>query len=208
MKRRLPLLVEKSLSELKSIRAQSADSFHREVFRHALDAGLKINCKSGCSNCCYHPVLLSVFEGILLYRWLRQHNRWTTTLQTALQNHAVKTRDLPFELWFLSGIACPLLDERTRKCTAYEGRPAICRMTYSVGNPEDCHPTRIADSGIVNKQVPLSVYHKEQTKLASPHSISTVLVPLSLALLVGSKVDSGEVSAEGVDFALLREYAQ
>ena len=203
MKRRLPLAVEKSLASLKNLRLNVANNYQRELS----SSDVKVACKKGCSNCCYHPVLITVLEGLLIHRWLVAHGRWSKQIQTLLANHAEKTKDLPFELWFLSMTACPLLDKEGR-CSVYEARPEVCRLTYSLAEPENCHPHQISETSMLNKQAVLSTYHQEQGKIAQGQGLSMTLLPLSLAILIASKVESGEVELGQIDYTILKEYAK
>lgn len=205
VRRRLPLVTEQSLAALRRTRAQLSSDFDRELFGTLGVSNLAVSCRVGCSNCCYHPVLITAMEGALLYQWLAERGRWTPSLQAKIKEHADRTRDLSYEVWFLSMVPCPMLDETTRKCTVYEGRPYACRVTYSLGDPDKCHPHRIGESGIVNKQEVMLTYHREQSKVARKHGLQMVLMPISLALRIGERIVNGKLDLESADLAILEE---
>lgn len=207
-RRRLPLVTEQSLATLRFVRTQLASDFDRELQDAAADGKLRLSCRVGCANCCYHPVMITAIEGALLYRHIAERGRWTPSFQQRVREHATKTRDLPMAVWFLSAIPCPLLDDKTKKCTAYEGRPFACRATYAFGDPDDCHPHRIEKAGLVNRKEVTSQYHTEQTKIASKHGLQMVVMPLSAALLLGEKIINGEVDLEDSDVSILRDYME
>ncbi len=207
-RRSLPLVAEQSLGNLRRIRTQLSTDFDRELQTQTLSGKGSITCRAGCSNCCYHPVLITALEGVLLYRWLAEHGRWTPSVQAQIKAHADSTKDLDFSVWFLSIIACPLLDEKTKRCTAYSARPYTCRVTYSLGDPENCHPHRIEKTGLVNKQEVMASYHREQDKIVSRHKLKMVLMPISLAIIIGEKIVRGEIDLEAADMTTLQEYAR
>jgi hypothetical protein len=151
-------------------------------------------------------VLITALEGVLLYRWLASHGRWTPSFQARIREHASKTKDLAFEVWFLSVLPCPLLDETTKRCTAYAARPYLCRVTYSLGAPEKCHPHKIEQSGLVNKQAVVKTFHSEQSKIVKKHGLQMVLMPLSTAILIGEKIHTGQIELEAADIEILRQF--
>lgn len=205
-RRRLPLVTEQSLAQLRQIRTQLSTDFERELLQQTREAKVSLTCRAGCANCCHHPVLISAIEGTLIYRWLAERGRWTPSLRARLKEHAEKTKDLPFEVWFLSVIPCPLLDEKTSRCSAYQARPYPCRVTYSIGDSENCHPHKIDETGLVNKREVMATYHREQNQVARKHGLQMVLIPLSMAVLLGERVVKGEIELDDTDREVLREY--
>jgi Fe-S-cluster containining protein len=203
-RRRLPLVAEQTLGNVRRVRAQLAGDFERELQQAARNAGTKTSCRAGCANCCFHPVLITALEGVLMYRWLAEHGRWTPSVQARIREHSETTRDLEFSVWFLSVIACPMLDEKTKRCTIYAARPHTCRVTFAFGDPDNCHPHRIEQSGLVNKAEVVGAYHREQAKIIKRHGLRVVLMPISMAILMGEKIVSGEIELEGADLAALR----
>ena len=113
MNRKLPVLTEHSLSSVMSSRLAVADAFEREIIKEADTSGKPLSCHSGCDSCCYHPVFLTVTEGILLYRHLVSAGKWSPTFKKSLEAHADMVRELDFPVWLLSMVACPLLDKNS-----------------------------------------------------------------------------------------------
>jgi Fe-S-cluster containining protein len=202
--RKLPILVEQSLGTLRALRAETTDAFERNLNDKLIEAGETLSCKKGCSNCCYHPVLISVLEGVALYRALVRAGKWSSS-KAAFRAHAEKTKDLAFGLWFLSMTPCPLLDEKTKQCKAYASRPAVCHVTVSTGDPDNCHPHSLQDSEMLNKQGALAGYHAKQADLTKKLRMSMFLLPLSLATLLGERVALGELDLENADIAVAKE---
>ena len=207
-RRRLPLIVEQSLASVRHTRSQLAESFERELRMAANEAKTSITCREGCSNCCYHPVHITALEGALLYRYLADNGRWTPSVQERIRAHAERTRDLPYEVWFLSVIPCPLLDEKTKKCTAYKGRPFFCRATFALGDPDLCHPHKIEETEMVPRDRMVAAFHNEQAKVMRKHQLTTIIMPLSVAVLMGEKIVNGTIDLEQADVEVLREYAE
>jgi len=203
-RRRLPLLVEHSLAAILSARVEVAGAFERKLRDEAPTK--PITCKSGCSHCCYHPVHITALEGAVLYRQLVARGRWTPSFREQVAAHAERTHDLTFELWMLSMIPCPLLDEKTSMCTAYSARPLNCRVTFSQGDPHLCHPHRVTASGIVNKREPITEFYEKLRSSIKRHGITLISMPLSVGLLIGEKIVTGEIDVEATDLEVLKQY--
>lgn len=202
-RRKLPIFAEHSLADVASTRVELSTRFKEET---QMKDG--ITCRPGCAHCCYHPVHLSVFEGVLLYRHLVATGRWTPSFKAKIAQHADTTRDLTYEIWLLSMIACPLLDGKTKRCSVYPMRPFACRVTYSNGDPHFCHPHRILSSGIVNKAEVTREFHARQQTAVRRHDLTMIIMPLSVALLIAERIENGEFDLEGADMAILREYVE
>ena len=207
MRRSLPLLADHSLGKIKSAKAQVASDFERELRETAVLKHQRVSCRSGCANCCHHPVHVSLAEGVLIYRFLTEHGRWTPSLREKIRKHAEQTKDLPFEVWFLSAIPCPLLNT-ANECSAYKGRPLQCQLTYSMGDPDNCHPHRMQNMLMLERQTALTEFYGIQNRELRRHGAQVILMPLSLALLMAEKIVAGEIELESADMAVLREYME
>lgn len=207
-KRKLPVLAEHSLSMVSSARVEIPYEFEHRVRGELSDQKRAISCRPGCSNCCYHPVHLSALEGVLLYRHLVSRGKWTPTFRAKIQEHADKTRDLSYEVWLLSLIPCPLLDLSTNRCTAYAGRPFQCRVTFSSGDPHNCHPHRISESEIINKHEVSREFHERVSRAIRRHGITMIIMPLSVAIFLGESISNGEIDLESADIAVLKDYLE
>lgn len=190
---RLPILTERTLAEAKAFRSEAADSYHTQV-QARLD-GATITCRKGCSNCCYHPVLLSILEGVTLFQWLQARGLWSSSLRDKLRSVGDQTKFLAFEVWSYSLIPCPLLDTQTQLCKAYEGRPFACRITYSIGPAENCHPHSLGP-GILSKKDLFEGLSVTEKALLSKHHLMNSRLPLAVALLYGEQIAKGEVDLE------------
>jgi hypothetical protein len=103
-------------------------------------------------------------------------------------------------------IPCPLLDEKTSKCTAYAARPLACRVTFSTGDPHQCHPHRITASGIVDKRGPITEFYTQLRATIKRHGITLISMPMSVGLLIGEKIVTGEIDVESTDLEVLKQY--
>ncbi len=203
IRRKLPILVERSLGDLRSTRLEKAGAFEQETRDH-----LGISCSAGCASCCYHPVRISILEGILLYRYLVDRGRWTPSFRQKLLSTAGLTENLAFDVWLLSNIPCPLLDDKNR-CRAYDARPFNCRAILASGDPFYCHPHRVAEgSGIVSRVAALESFHAEETALLKKHGLFHLLMVIPRAILMAERIISGELDLENVDRQFLKELRQ
>ena len=201
-RRKLPILVEHSLSDVAGTRLELAAKFRETTERSG-----PVSCRSGCAHCCYHPVHVSIFEALLLYRHLVSSGRWTPSLRAKLTEHADTTRDLAFEIWLLSMLACPFLDANN-KCSVYAQRPFACRVTLSQGDSYLCHPHRVLNSQIVSKTDITREFHKRQRVPTRRHDLTLIIMPLSVALLIAERIERGEVDLEATDMAVLQDYVE
>jgi Fe-S-cluster containining protein len=194
--RRLPILVERVLSDTQVMQTQTGLEFEIGLKK----ANVKTSCKSGCSACCHHPFLITVSEGILLYRWLVENGQWSKQVRQRAEEVRGKTTGLSFEVWLMSNIPCPLLDPTTNQCTAYAGRPLHCRVTFSTGDPAECHPHRL---GVTTPMVPnvstVVQYTKEARNFLKRVGVFGSLMPLAEALLMGEEIDTGKLTIEESD---------
>lgn len=198
MSKRLPVLVEQTLQEASVSRMELTQEFLRQAYA---EPG-RVSCRKGCSNCCYHPVMMSVLEGITLFRWLQDNGMWTRALKAQLQDAQSRTWGLSIEVWALSAQPCPFLQDS--QCSIYEGRPMACRVTLSKGDPYACHPHRMSlGSGILPKRMTLEENARREALLLKRHGLKFARVPLASAILVGEKVVKGEVEVEDAYIALL-----
>lgn len=201
MKTRLPLLVQRSVAETKTARADLAQGYELQLRSRLSDVGADITCLKGCHNCCYHPVYITLLEGLALYQGLREKGLWTTKLREALQQHADLTKGLASEVWALSLVACPLLDQKGQ-CQAYEDRPFACRVTYSVGNPSDCHPHTLGPGMLAKKEL-FEALTPTEAMILRRHHLNHFRLPLSVAALYGERIATGEVELEDCGNALM-----
>jgi Fe-S-cluster containining protein len=191
MKHRLPLFVERVVAETLALQVQTGQNHEQKLRREG-----GFTCKVGCSNCCHHPFLITVVEGLLLYQHLSAHGRWSPSFKKRVRETRDKTLGLSFEVWLLSNIACPLLNDKN-ECSAYESRPVHCRTTFSNGDPRYCHPHEL---GELTRMLPNteSVVNFNNFVQARLHRIGVPgpLMPLSEAVLLGEAIVTGELAIE------------
>lgn len=172
------------------------------------DIGQAITCKPTCSNCCRQPFYISIIEGLALYRWLAEHGRWTPSFKTKVQEVRDKTLALSLPVWLLSNIACPLLDD-AGLCTAYEARPFHCRVTFSIGDPQECHPHSLAnDLPILPRTAVVQEFNEQERGLLKRHELRGLLLPLAEAVLVAEEIASGKLKIEAAERRFSKDYLE
>lgn len=101
----------------------------------------QVFCQAGCANCCNFPIQISLAEGVYTASLL------SPAQLTAMQTHAARVIQnaqtaTSWDTYFWQHRTkvgfCPLLDQTTGNCTAYEARPARCRDTYSAFDSHYC----------------------------------------------------------------------
>lgn len=198
--RRLPVLrIDQIVTEGSVGRANLAQEFEQGVRTGRLG---NISCRKGCSNCCSHPVFLSLLEGISLYRHLYHAGLWTSALRLEMIEAHVRTWDLNLEIWALSAQPCPLLKDK--ECIAYDGRPLPCRVTFSTQDPSQCHPHKL---DIPNTLIPRREVLEAATDLEQPlfakMGIKYLKLPLASAVILGELVSQKKVEPERAYVTLL-----
>lgn len=207
-KRHLPVLVERSVGRVQTTRQTLASQFESTLSSEARHAGVTVTCSPGCASCCYHPISISIFEAIPIYRYLLRHRKWTNDLRKRLQETAEKQMSVSYDVWLLSLIPCPLLDEN-KKCSAYDERPLTCRTMASVGDPYFCHPHNMGEQteviprdGIVDK------LRQTERKVSQAHRLQIGPIPLGQALLLAERVCSGDLEMSAVDLEIMQEFSE
>lgn len=204
---KLPVVVEHSVRSAEAARARLVTDFNKEILSETANNKTSVTCYRGCSSCCYHPVVITVLEGVSMYRWLSSSNRWTQALRQDLEAHHRKVVGLDFAVWMLSLIPCPFLQGSV--CSVHEGRPFQCRTTYSIGDPHYCHPHRFNEA---TEMVQRSKLMRAQDAIEGPlmhkHQQTLVRIPMSSALLIGEKVCKGELDLEDTNFHIGLQWAE
>jgi Fe-S-cluster containining protein len=103
--------------------------------------GGKIHCQSGCFYCCNFPIRVSLAEALLTASQLsnEQLESMKSHAQKVLENAKTATNwDEYFARHREQVGFCPLLDQATGACTAYEVRPGRCRDTFSALSADYC----------------------------------------------------------------------
>lgn len=187
------MVAERCVQDSKAVRAELENTFERDL-RVRRDT---LTCSKGCHHCCYNPFLVSILEGISIYRWLAENRMWSTTLKAKFEAHHDAVLALSPEVWLLSQIPCPLLDGDKGICKAYEGRPFACRVTASTGDPYYCHPHRLVRAdGIVPRLDVLSRLASKDAAILQRLRTVHALMPFSTAVLYGERITKGDMSIE------------
>jgi len=202
--KRLPMLVERAIHESRLTRLRLADAYERSL---RASTGGVVTCQKGCAHCCHYPVLLTVLEGLILYRHLAKNHLWGHDLQQAFKDHAKKTWTQSAPVWMLSEIPCPLLKDK--HCIIYKSRPFMCRITTSTGDPFNCHPHRFNEQTQLLPRRPwMEQLEEADRKILRQFKLSLVYLPLSTATLYGERIHKGEIVLGEVDLELLGEFVR
>lgn len=199
--RRLPVVAERSIAEVRALQIEADQRYLRSV----VQGGDKTTCKKGCAHCCSHPFLITIAEGILLYRWLNENGKWTHQLRKRIEETRDKVLGLAFDMWLLSNLPCPLLHDN--ECQAYEARPTKCRITYSIGDPSLCRPNElgVATPLLANADFIMGFTRRSQAVLKRAGLKRGDLLPLAEALLLAEAVSTGKLELADSDTQHIRD---
>ncbi len=184
--RKLPILTERSIGQMRAVREEIASELTADL--------PMVSCKSGCSNCCSYPVYISILEGIVLYRHLASKGQWTPKFRKKVEEHSDLTFDLAPTVWLTLNLPCPLLEKN--KCLGYAARPFSCRSLYARSPAEFCHPYRMNKANFVERDPFLARFREAETKILGKHKLVSLGMPISKALLLAEKIVQGEADLE------------
>jgi len=203
--RRLPVLLERSIASVKVLQTSGEQDFNQQVLAATTEAKKPITCTKGCASCCYHPVMISILEGILIYRWLERKGKFTDELKRKLKSISDQQFGTSYEVWLFSLTPCPLLTS-DNLCSAYEVRPFNCRIYYAVSDPHYCHPHRLGTgTEIINRTEALEGFQSKLEALLKEHEVSFRLMPIGAAVLYGAEICAGKLDLGALDRALFGE---
>jgi hypothetical protein len=97
-----------------------------EVLALSPQLGMKIDCRPGCSACCYQNVEVSIPEAILVALQVAEP---TDPRRAGILETADATANMDPAARVRARLPCPLLV--ADKCSVYENRPLLCRATLS-----------------------------------------------------------------------------
>lgn len=104
-----------------------------ELAAEAGARGSRVACRSGCAFCCHQHIAASPADLLVLADhvagWPEERQ---TDLRARLDRDAPRIAALGPAERAAAAIACPLLDRRTKLCTAYGQRPTPCRSHLSL----------------------------------------------------------------------------
>jgi len=201
----LPISVESSIGRVDVLRYDLSIKFELKIRSELHKLGCQITCGPGCHWCCYHPILISILEGIIIYRWLVGNGKLTLELRNRLKDTAKQQFETSMEILVLSLIPCPFLCDT--KCSIYPTRPLICRAYYAVSDPHYCHPHRLNnETTIINREPIVDSFNIEQRKILRRHKLRLLEIPIGAAILIGERVCNEKIDLDTVDTLILKEY--
>jgi len=115
------------------------DGFLTQFEAFVTQQNQKIDCKQGCSSCCYQAVFMNPFEAIYLAENIRKH--CSSEIIEQITKRVIQKKEATAKMTASDYLkyqhACPLLDEKTGSCMLHIYRPVACRI-YLSGNVKSC----------------------------------------------------------------------
>lgn len=164
------------------------------------------SCKAGCSFCCKRAVRVTTAEAVIMVAWLQQKKLWTGVRAIANEQRHIDANPLA---WFKMGLDCPVLDQNTRTCLAYDVRPTVCSTHFAMSPPEGCDPTSCKRVGF--KPFLMTDFHKKFANTLAAnvavHGVLNINMPMPTALLFAERVSTKSgMEFEGVISMLFGEF--
>ncbi|MBI9088392.1 MAG: YkgJ family cysteine cluster protein [Desulfobacterium sp.] len=93
----------------------------------------RVECKSGCSYCCYNQIKLTPAEALLIFSWIDTAftDQDRTLLGERIQNNRLLTEGKSLETRVRVKKSSPCIFLQQEKCSIYPVRPLICRSWTS-----------------------------------------------------------------------------
>lgn len=152
------------------------------------------SCKSGCSACCNRLIRITVAEGILLYDHLLKNGKWSEARKKAKEQLPL-VKDINPIAWFKMNQSCPVLDDKSKTCMAYEMRPVKCSTHFVKSSPDLCDPWKTAPGSyeVLDMDDVLDKFRKRFTENVDGYGIFQIesSIPVSLLLAERITIQSG-----------------
>jgi Fe-S-cluster containining protein len=202
------LVLEQAVRGSESGRQLLAGDFEAKLQIQASETKTAVTCQKACNHCCHYPVLVSVLEGVSLFRWLADQNLWRKDLKERVQEAHRRVWGLSPGVWMLSLIPCVLLTAEGL-CGAYAARPFICRTTVSIGDPHYCHPHRFTEgAAIVSRRGIVEQLQEIENRLLKSARLTVIRLPIPTAILMGERLCKEGVEPEEISAQLFEEWSR
>jgi len=126
---------------------ENQDTYYEEflnLYDELVESGLddldqKPYCHSSCSNCCYQPIRSTFIEANFI---IKNHTSNLNRDRIKKQSQCLSEKYESIKSWkdklSRNEQACPLLDQKSGKCTVYEHRPLACRNYFALNTDKYC----------------------------------------------------------------------
>lgn len=100
---------------------------------HGTQTEDRVECKAGCSYCCYNQIRLTPAEALLVFSWIDKEftDQDQALLRKRIQNNRVLTEGTSLENRVMIKESSPCIFLKQGKCSIYPVRPLICRSWTS-----------------------------------------------------------------------------
>jgi Fe-S-cluster containining protein len=136
-------------------------------------------------------IYVSVAEALIIYDHLKTNKLWDETKKRCIDLIKITQKSSPLS-WFKMRIECPVLDPKTKMCSAYEVRPPPCSTHFVKSNPDGCDPWSLKP--IEYKSAGMTElydkYEKDISKSLDGNGILSYRLPMVVALLFAEKINS------------------
>lgn len=153
-------------------------------------------------------VRLTVAEAIVMYSHLVETKKWGEVHDEAVKQLRT-SKNVDPTAWFKMRIECPVLDKKTKLCSAYAVRPAFCSTHFVKSSPETCDPWYVGSKPYQPDY--MEDLYKQATKLIKQsvdgNGILGVELPIHSALLLAERISvSSGLSYEQILKIISNEY--
>lgn len=180
----------KLIDGLDDIKQAVRNAAFRSHLEYQYNPKYEVTCKAKCNHCCSRRVVVTIAEALIIREYLIQKDLWKETLKRAKSKQELSA-EIDTSTWFAMNIKCPILNEESGLCEAYEVRPPPCSTHLVSSDPSACDPW--SSSSYSYQKIDTSPIIEEYDKV-----VSRVLSrsPLSFRLPIPNALVIAEIMAE------------
>lgn len=165
--------------------------------------GAEVQCREGCSACCYILATVTLPEAIHLVATLRDQGHEFDSDSVRDQFESVIDPSMDLTRWHHAQHPCIALDGD--RCAAYGARPQTCRAHYVISPRSQCSPPTqgymgIDSRGFMDVGMPPLIQAAQQAGIPLAYAPLPFLVPIAIAAVdQGLDVATEKLRAMGMD---------
>jgi Fe-S-cluster containining protein len=190
---------------LLGVKSAMMDAAQKSEKKRLLVLKDKAPCAPGCSSCCSKMVHITIAEALVIWTHLSNTGKIKKVLKKSEEMSSISRMSNAVS-WFKMNLKCPILDESTNLCQAYEVRPPACSIHFVSSDPKSCDPWETRYEPYKSEALG-DVYKEFRNKFEAEvdgHGIFAYVMPIPQALILADRISRTKWSdwSQMADFVL------